>query len=149
MPCKVYSNVLTLVSQLVSTCQTTRRIFRRSPSRRSTALMALRTRLFSWSAACRFRHDLGSTTLCVIVFRCVCWVACPAWQLCRLDHVIIYVRPLCIRVMDDEICMPTLYVVHDWSLGSWMYAYGGFFRLSVWGPYRVGIRAILTLWDLS
>ena len=34
----------------------------------------------------------------------------------RLGHVTIYVRPLCIRVMDDVICTPTLYVVHDWLI---------------------------------
>ena len=62
--------------------QTLRNSLRRSSSRRSTALMALRTRLVSRSAACRLRHDLGSTMLCFVVFRYVCWVACPAWQLC-------------------------------------------------------------------
>ena len=67
----------------------------------------------------------------------------------RLDHVIIYVRPLCIRVMDDVICMPTLYVVHDWLFWDreWMHIRG--FGLLVWGLYKVGIRAILTLGDLS
>jgi len=45
---------------------------------------------------------------------CLCYLPALRGSYVRLGHVTIYVRPLCIRVMDDVICMPTLYVVHDW-----------------------------------
>jgi hypothetical protein len=51
--------------------------------------------------------------------------------------------------MDDVICVPTLYVVHDWLIWDRECMHIGGLGLSVRGPHRVGIRAILTLGDLS
>jgi len=51
--------------------------------------------------------------------------------------------------MDDVICMPTLYVVHDWLIWDRECMHIGGLGLLVWGLYKVGIRAILTLGDLS
>ena len=75
--------------------------------------MPLRTRIVSRSAACRLRRDLGSTTLCLLSSAVFVELSALRGSYVRLDHVIFYVRPLGIRVMDDVICAPTLYVVHD------------------------------------
>ena len=67
----------------------------------------------------------------------------------RLDHVIIYVRPLRIRVMDDVILYANFVCCSRLISEIVNVCIRRIFRLPVWGPYRVGIRAILTLGDLS
>ena len=127
MSCWVHSNVLTMVSSLVSNYQTTRSSPRRTTTRRRRTLRTtLRTRNVSWSVACRLRRDMGSTTMCFVAFRCVIKFACPAWQLSKTwsyDHLC---KTFIICVMDDVIWMPTSVCCSRLIfLGSWMYAYGG------------------------
>ena len=80
---------------------------------------------------------------------CSCYLSALRGSYLRLGHVTICVRPLIIRVMDDVICMPTSYVVHDWLFWDRECMHMRGLGLLVWGLYGVGIRAILTLGDLS
>ena len=137
MSCWVHSNVLTLVSSLVSNYQTTRSSLRRTTTRRRALKTTLRTRNVSRSAACRLRRDMGSTTLCFVAFRCDVKFACPAWQLSKTwscDHLC---KTFNIRVMDDVIWMPTTVCCSRLIvLGSWVYAYEGFSDCRSGGPYK-------------
>ena len=63
---------------------------------------------------------------------------CPAWQLSKTWSGYHLCKTFIIRVMDDVICMPTSYVVHDWLFWDRECMHMRGLGLLVWGLYTLG-----------
>ena len=87
--------------------------------------------------------------LCLKFSAAIC-VFCPAWRLFKTGSCDQFLRNVYSLCNEWCICNANLSMLFttDWSWDRECMHTGGL-RLPVWGPHRVGIRAILTLGDLS